>query len=152
MPSIDKICVEYFNGNRKCLLLSWLSVEVAYAARILHAICMNSAVYCAILGSRTGVHALHADMSPPPLRLLVTVTWRCPTTRPLHCDYFWSVVRHHLSSDHSLFIHQSSLVVAEIHCSEAGSWREMTLNWADVVSLSYYPRFLTCRKILLYGF
>jgi hypothetical protein len=35
--------------------------------------------------------------------------------------------------------------------SEAGSWREMSLNLADVASLSYYVGILTCRKLLKHG-
>jgi hypothetical protein len=56
---------------------------------------------------------------------------------PCTAVIFWSIVRSHLKSNLSWFIHQSSLLAAETHSSEAGSWREMFLNLADEISLSY---------------
>jgi hypothetical protein len=47
------------------------------------------------------------------------------------------IVRLHMSSNHSWSIHQSFLVGAETPRNEAGSWREISLNLVDVVSLSY---------------
>jgi hypothetical protein len=56
---------------------------------------------------------------------------------PCTAVIFWSIVRSHLKSNLSWFIHQSSLLAAETHSSEAGSCREMFLNLADEISLSY---------------
>jgi hypothetical protein len=57
------------------------------------------------------------------------------------------MARRHQSPDHSLFIHQSCLVIT----SEAGeAWREMVVNFACEVSL-FIPVELTCSKILRHG-
>jgi hypothetical protein len=69
----------------------------------------------------------------------------------LHCGRFLIILRPLLSCNYSLFIHQSCLLAAEVPNSKAGSRREMTLNLAYVVSLSYSAGILTCRKILRLG-
>jgi hypothetical protein len=40
---------------------------------------------------------------------LITVKEWYSTRRPLHCDHYWSIVRPHLSANHSWFIPNSSL-------------------------------------------
>jgi hypothetical protein len=54
---------------------------------------------------------------------------------PMHCCHFINHFASCASSNRSSFIHQSSVVTAEIPSSEAGSWREMPLNLVDVTSL-----------------
>jgi hypothetical protein len=73
--------------------------------------------------------------------LLVTVTGWYRTKRPMHCFNFM-ICCTSLSEFSSLLIHPVVLsVVAETSSSEAGSWREMSLNLADLVCLPYYARF-----------
>jgi hypothetical protein len=50
---------------------------------------------------------------------------------------FWSLMCPLLSSNHSWFIRQNALLAAETPSSESGIWRKMSLNLADVISLSY---------------
>jgi hypothetical protein len=59
----------------------------------------------------------------------------------MHCSNFLIYCAPHLSSNHSWFIHQCSLVVAEISSTETCSWWEISLNLADVVSPPCYKRF-----------
>jgi hypothetical protein len=70
-------------------------------------------------------------------RLLVTTTGGIIQRVPCTAAIFWSIVRPHLISNHSWLIHQNSLVAAEIPSSKTGSCWEISLNLADVVSLSY---------------
>jgi hypothetical protein len=55
---------------------------------------------------------------------------------PCTAAILWSTVLPHLSSNHFCFIHHSPQVAAEISSSEAGIWREMSLNLTEVVYLS----------------
>jgi hypothetical protein len=64
---------------------------------------------------------------------------------PCTADNFWSTVRHH-----SWFIHQSSLAAAVAPSSKAGSWREMSLTFADVIAI-LRRGILTRRNILGHG-
>jgi hypothetical protein len=60
----------------------------------------------------------------------------------------------HLSSNHSRFIHQSSMLwLQHTPSSEKGKriWREITAEFWLSVFLSYLKGFLVCRKILWHG-
>jgi hypothetical protein len=72
------------------------------------------------------------------LALLVTVKGWYRIKRPVHYCHFWSIERPDPSSNYSWFIHQSSLVVDVTPISEAGSWREMSVNLAYEVYFSYF--------------
>jgi hypothetical protein len=87
------------------------------------------------------------------LKKLVTDNWlllRGSIVQSVPCTsvIFWSILLPLISYNHSWFFHQSSLVAAETPDSETGSWREIFLNLAYVVSLSYPTGILTWRKIL----
>jgi hypothetical protein len=56
---------------------------------------------------------------------------------PCTATIFSSIVHPHLSSNHSWFIHQGSLVIAVTPSSEAGIWVQVYLNLVDEVFLSY---------------
>jgi hypothetical protein len=59
---------------------------------------------------------------------------------PCTTTIFSSILRPHLRSNHSWFIHQSSLAIipTEKPSSESGNhWREMAVNIADEISLSH---------------
>jgi hypothetical protein len=60
---------------------------------------------------------------------------------PCTAAILWSIVRPHLSSNRFWLVHQSYLVAAETPSNKAGSWREIFLNLADEVSLSYSAGF-----------
>jgi hypothetical protein len=69
--------------------------------------------------------------------------WGGRTRRPSHCDHFWSIVRVHLGSIHSWFIHRSSPAIRPTGrdiSSEAGeSWREMAAEFC-LRSLCFHTR------------
>jgi hypothetical protein len=91
--------------------------------------------------------ALSADMIMYWLLLRSSIVQSFPCTAAIFC----SIVRPHLSSNHSWFIYQSSLIAAETPTTEVGSWREMALNLAYVVSLSYSVGILICPKSCRHG-
>jgi hypothetical protein len=72
---------------------------------------------------------------------LVTVRRWYHTKHPMNCNHFVIFVRLHPNSSHSWFIHQSSLENTrreETPSSESEeTWREITVNFADEISVSY---------------
>jgi hypothetical protein len=69
------------------------------------------------------------------LLLLVTLTGCYHTKRPMHCSHFFIYCASQVVIIPDTFI--SALWLQQRHSSKAGSWREMSLNLANVVSLSY---------------
>jgi hypothetical protein len=70
---------------------------------------------------------------------------------PCTVTIFWFIVRPHPNSNHSWLELQNSVVATETPSSEAGAWREISMDFADEVPLSYLQGSLTCRKILRHG-
>jgi hypothetical protein len=64
--------------------------------------------------------------------LLLQFTGWYGTRCHIHCDHYWSLVCHHLSPDHSGFIHQSALAITNRYTSYRSrrNWREMSVNFA----------------------
>jgi hypothetical protein len=73
------------------------------------------------------------------LQVLVTVTAGIAQSVPCTATIFSSVVRLHMSSNHSLFIHRNSLANTKRHvvAKEGETWREMSVRFAGEEYLSY---------------
>jgi hypothetical protein len=56
---------------------------------------------------------------------------------PCTAVIFWSIMHTHLSSNHSWFIHQSSLENTKIYlvAKQGETWREMSVNFSGEISL-----------------
>jgi hypothetical protein len=104
----------------------------------------NTAVYSLRLGENLQKKKEEQSMEEKETDTVVylVVTGYCYMVVPHKASHalqpFLSIGRPHLTSNHFWFINQCSMVAAEISSSKARSWQEMSLNLADVVSLSYY--------------
>jgi hypothetical protein len=70
---------------------------------------------------------------------------------PCTADIFCFILLHHLSYNHSWFIHQSSRVATETSSSKAGIWREISVYFIGRFLCHNRLRYSTCRKILRHG-
>jgi hypothetical protein len=80
----------------------------------------------------------------------VTATEWYHTRSPIHCDHFWSIVRTHLNSNNSWFIHQSSLAVTSRHLVVNEEKHGERCSWILPTKYLYTYLYgsLTWRKIL----
>jgi hypothetical protein len=73
---------------------------------------------------------------------------------PCNCDHFLIYCTPHLSSNHSRFIRQSSLLWLQqtyLVAKRGGTGRGMAAEFFLTLSLAYLKGTLTCRKILRHG-
>jgi hypothetical protein len=84
--------------------------------------------------------------------VIVSVARWYRTRLPMHYDHFWSVVRSHISSNNSWFIHRGCPEITSRDSSEAGeTWREMALSFSYEVAICFHTCRVPCCKILKHG-